>query len=201
MSRYYDYYLAYSKKGKLFPLGPFDRKQKLKAVLSKSESFASSLYQNFDDCPASKLGPKLKEFFTYNDWNGKPTVGNLKFIKLTDLPKGSILRRGYFLIEDIERYEKNESDYVDELFYEWLTPTAYAAKATNEARFGKPEQQFDCEGFPLPNYSAGDYAYYAYIDHQTEEYEAYQIRDIAELLTEYDNDINQEDIYVIVSYG
>ena len=201
MSVYYDYYLAYLKKGKLFPLGPFDRKQKLKAVISKSQSFVSPLYEKFDSCPTSKLSPELKEFFTFDDWNGKPTVGDLRYLKVSDLPKGSIIRRGYFLIDDIEQYEKENINYVDELFYEWLTPTAYAAKATNEARFGKPEVKYDCEGNPFPNYSAGDYAYYAYIDPQTEEYESYQIKDMVALLTEYDDEIKSDDIYVIVSIG
>lgn len=201
MSVYYDYYLAYSKKSKLFPLGPFDKNQKLKAVISKSQSFVSPLHERFDACPASKLGPELKEFFTYKGWDGKSTVGNLKYLRLSDLPKGSILRKGYFLIDDIERYEKEETNYVDDLFYEWLTPTAYAAKAANEARFGKPEAKYDCEGNPFPNYSAGDYAYYAYVDHQTEEFEAYQLREMASLFTEYDEEIKPEEVYVILSIG
>lgn len=200
MSVYYDYYLAYMKKGKLYPLGPFDRKQKWQSVIGKSQSFVSELHNEFYDCPKKLLGPEIKEKFTYTDWNNKETLGTLKYLKLSELPEGSIIKRGYFLIDDVQRYEKDEYD-LDDIFYEYLSPTAYAAKAANESRFGKPDVKYDCEGNPFPNYSAGDYMYYAYIDQNSIEYESATIRQYVNNLIEFDDELKEKDIYILLSIG
>ena len=47
MSYYYNYYLGYVKDGRVFSLGPFDYSGKLKALLSRSRSFASDLHDRF----------------------------------------------------------------------------------------------------------------------------------------------------------
>ena len=198
MSVYYDYYLAYMKKGKLYPLGPFDRQQKLVSVIGKSQSFASNLKEDFYDCPEKLLGPELKEKFTTTDWNGKPVV-RAKYLKFDELTNESIVKRGYFLIDDVRKYEQSDYEYyIDDLFYEYLSPTAYAAKAINEAKFGKPEVRYDCEGNAFPNYSAGDYMYYAYIDYNSKEYESAMIRNAVNMLIEYDKEIQEKDVYILL---
>ncbi len=199
MSTYYDFYLAYMKNGKLYPLGPFNRKQKLESVLSKSQSFISDMYYDFWDLPADKIGPELKEIFTYKDWNGDPELADLKYLQLEKLPTGSIVRKGYFLIEDVNKYEQGCVD--EEIFYEYLSPVAYAAKAANEERFGPVKPRKDIEGNEFDTYSANDYMYYAYIDKNTKEYEASEIRNIANLLIDYDDEIDYKDIYVILQIG
>ena len=61
MSWYYDYYLGYRDiiNRKIYPLGVFDDKQIIHPVLTRSKSFASSLYENFDPIKTSEISEEL----------------------------------------------------------------------------------------------------------------------------------------------
>ena len=171
MSYYYSYYLGYEKDGKIYPFAPYDCFGHFKPVIECSRSFASELHNRFSVIPKEQYSDELTKQFEYKTWNGETEVEEVKICKLDDLPTGSYIKRGYFLIEDVKKYERDNNP--EDLFYDYLTPTVYAAMAANEVQFGKPQPRkndFDEEYTP---HTASDYMYYAYIDYHCEEYEAY----------------------------
>lgn len=185
MSYYYEYYIGYKKDDKIFPLGPFSADNKLKCVVCKSRSFASNLHDMFSDVSEKMMSSELYNQFKYTDYKGDDAC-EVKWLPLAELPSGSFVKSGYFLIEDVQRYESlGEDDWdVGELFYERLTPTVYAAKAQQQHQFGRAAQGTDAEGFEVPVYNASDYMYYAYPDYNCKEYEAFLIRQVAHMLGE-----------------
>ena len=200
MSTYYDYYLAYMKDGKLHPLGPFTRNNELMCVLSKCKSCASELWEDFDPVKEDLLDDMLKNKFMYEDWNGKLSLDGVMYLAAKDLPKEDKLRKGYFLIDDVMRYEKGLFDLSD-LFYEWLTPEAYAAKSSNELKFGIPKPRKDCEGNEIDQYIASDYMYYVFEDTDSVGYETSIIRRYIYDTIEFDDEVDFDDVYVIVAIG
>ena len=183
MSYYYNYTIGYMHEDKIYPLGPYNSFGKLKDVISKSRSFASDLHYSFWHIPEEMISDELRKEFEYEDWKGEKQI-EVKYLPVTELPEGSFIKTGYFLIEDVEQYEQEHGDSYD-LFYDHLSPTVYAAKAQNEARFGSPEKQVDEEGGDITPHSASEYMYYAYPDFNSKEYEAFQLRAAAEMLKEY----------------
>ena len=209
MSYYYTYYLAYrTKDDKIYPLGPFDYKGEYRYVLSISRSFASDLHDEFWPIKEEMITDELMDVFEshyyldgYEDRKQQllEDMKCLKWCSLKDLPKCSYIKKGYFLIDDISSYEKDE-DTLD-LFYDRLTPTEYALKLENEMKFGAPKPQKDCEGYNITPHSVSDYAYYAYPDYQCAEYEAFILRQAAEMLNEYNDIPDDAEVVVIDSEG
>ena len=173
MSYYYEYYIGYEKDGLIYPLGPYDAFGKLRPAVCKSRSFASNLHDRFMYVSEKKASDELKKEFTYESWNGEP-VFQCKYLPIADLPKGSFVKEGYFLIEDVAAYRKDSYDF--DGFYDRVDPTVYVAMVENELKFGKPAPKKDCEGYEYTPYSASDYMFYAYPDYHCEEYEAWVIR-------------------------
>lgn len=190
MSYYYTYYLAYkTKDNKIYPLGPFDYKNEYRDVLSISRSFASDMHEQFWQIKEEMITDELKEVFRnkydfrYEEDKEQALMDALKefkWVSLSDLPNDSYIKKGYFLIEDIKKYEKDNDAW--DLFYEHLTPTEYAMQLENEMKFGKPKPQKDCDGYEIEVHSVADYAYYAYPDYQSAEYEAFILREVAGML-------------------
>lgn len=190
MAAYYDYYLGYMKDNKIYPLGLYNAEGKMVPVISDSQSFASDLYELFDEVQIEQFSDELKKEFSYTVYGSDTVLEQVRYLKISDLPTDSYIKSGYFLISDIDKYESCKSDdYFDEreLFYEHLTPVSYSAKAMNELKFGKPTPELDCEGEELPVYSAGDYAFYAYPDYHSKEYDASFIRRIADKFEFHDD--------------
>ena len=200
MSYYYTYYLGYEREGKIYPLGPYDCFGKLRDVINRSRSFASDLHERFWPVKEEEISDELRKEFEYTDWEGKKTV-ELKKLSLSALPKGSFIRKGYALIDDVKIYEEAGNDDSSDLFCDFITPTVYAAMAANEKVFGKPAEREDSEGNKyIPN-SASDYMYYAYPDYNSEEYEAYMIRSTAASY-EYTSEMPEDaEIVVLLSEG
>ena len=186
MSYYYNYYIGYEHDGKIYPLGPYDCNNKIRDAISKSRSFASNLHDDFCSVPENMISDELRKEFEYEDWNGNKTV-DVKYLPISELPEGSFIKRGYFLISDVKAYEENDDTF--DLFYENLNPTLYAAKLQNELTFGKPGPKKDCEGEEYTEPSASDFMYYAYPDYNCKEYEAHIIRTFANSLGDYNSSL------------
>ena len=118
-------------------------------------------------------------------------------LMLDELPKGSYIKSGYFLIEDVERYMHTGDP---DSFYDRKEPAVFAAILQNEAVLGAPPTKYDLEGNPYPIRSAADYMYFAYPDYQSEAYEAFLIRQFAEALERYP-DIEFDSIIVLETEG
>ena len=182
MSYYYQYYAGYCLDGKIYPWGPYNANGDIKPILSRSASYASDLHERFRPIQADEISNELRAGFEVKDWHGDPTVP-LKILDLEDLPDGDFIKRGYFLIDDVQQYEANGDSYFDG-FYNMLTPQIYAAKMSNELKFGPKKPKRDIEGNEFEEHSAGEY--YAYPDYESEEYESFIIRIVVELLKNYD---------------
>jgi len=182
MSYYYDYYIGYKSGDKMYPFGPYNSLGELKAVISRSRRFASDLHNEFYPIDDNEVSDELREVFEYEDWNGNRVV-NVKVLAIDELPKGSYIKKGYFLNEDVQRYEDLGIDF--DGFYDSVSPVIYASMAQNEARFGKPDRRKnDYDEWYYPH-SASDYMYYAYPDYESKEYEAEVIRTVAYMLNDY----------------
>ena len=195
MSWYVDYYIGYrTKEGKIYPLGHFDRFGNLHAVLTKSGSFSSELWKRFDRITLEETTDEIKKHFPKGDiynWGEKPEEELPPWcfwMYLEDLPKGSYLKKGYFLQDDIAEYERDDG-YFDG-FYHMLTPAEYARKMEAELKFGVPKPKKDAEGYEIEVHSCGEYSFYVYPDYESEEYETSVIRDAAgvyEFITDIPN--------------
>lgn len=196
MGYYYSYRIGIELDGKIYPYGPFNSNGKLCDVVSRSRSFASDLHEMFTDIPKDMFSDKLIETDILPD--DFPTA---KYIRLSDLPTGDYIKRGYFLIEDVKRYEEDNSLVGYEIFFDHLSPEVYSAMMQNEAMFGKPKQVLDSEGNDITPHSASDYMYYAYPDYSCKEYEAFLIREVAEMLSYFDWDTAGGKLVVILTEG
>ena len=194
MSYYYNYCIGYMHDGKIYPLGPYDCNGKLCDVISKSRSFASDLHEDFMIVSEEQISDELRKEFEYEDWNGNKVV-NVKYLPLSDLPVGSYIKSGYFLISDVQQYEKYGKDPYDELFYDCLTPTVYAAKLLNDLAANKnvknteePVSDEDEEDTERPH-PATDYMFFAYPDYGSKEYECEVIRTAADYLGDFNSSL------------
>lgn len=193
MSYYYSYYVGYEKDGQIYPFGPYNSFGKLSPVIEDSRSFASDLHEDFYPVPENKISNELRKEFEYKDWSGNPAI-DVKYLPVSSLPKGSFIKSGYFLIEDVKRYEEEGHPINFDGFYQKLDPVIYAAKLQNEITFGTPVCSNEYE------YTASDYMFYSYIDYMCEEYDAYKLREMVRILksSEYDPDVPRDIKYVIL---
>lgn len=183
MSYYYNYYIGYRHEDKIYPFGPYNSLGELKDVISRSSSFASDLHEDFYPIKEKEISDELRKEFEYEDWNGNKTV-KVKLLPIDELPSGSYIKNGYFLIEEVQRYEE-DGGYDFDGFYDHVSPAVYASMAQNEAQFGKPERRKnDYDEWYYPK-TASDYMYYAYPDYESREYEAEMIRSVARMLEEF----------------
>lgn len=195
MSYYYNYTLGYKgEDGLVYPLGPYDNDGKLKNIISRSASFASDLHEDFMCMPDDMVSDDLRQLFEYTDWNDEKRF-DVKYLPLSELPSGSYIQKGYFLINDVQLYEKRGDAW--DLFCDNLSPDVYAAKAANEARFGPPQKQTDEEGYNVTPEPASSYMYYAFPDYDSKEFEAFVIRNVAGILDPYE----RKEIIVLETEG
>ena len=190
MSWYYKYYVGYQLDGKIYPWGPYTAKGKLKPLIDRSRSFASDLHQEFYYVKQDAITDELREAFSWKDANGEVIMPPIKYLPVENLPSKSYIKTGYFLINDVIAYEKDECGDFDG-FYEMLSPAVYAAKLQHEITFGKNASTEDCE-----EHNASDYMYYAYPDTQSKEYEAHLLRALVAALCDYNSPKGLE--YVIL---
>ena len=180
MSWYYNYYAGYRKDGKYYVIGPFDNNGTLRNLLWYSRSCDESDFdKNFDKLPADALADEAKPHFTWKEWDGTDYTDDVYACDLDKLPEGELIKRGFFLIEDVSAYLADGNSW--DRFYDSVKPEVYAAMAANEIKFGKPGPQKDEEGFTYTPKSASDYMYFAYNDFWSEQGIAWRIRDKFEM--------------------
>ena len=186
MSYYYNYYIGYKKDGKIYPWGPYTANHELMPAICRSASFASDLHEDFYNMGDDLISAELREAFSYDDGYGGKEYERVRYLPVKELPKGSYIRRGYFLISDVEAYEKEDDHTWFDGFYKHLTPQVYAAKLENQLKFGpnKPKKNEYGEFYTEPN--ASDYMYYAYPDYESKEYECSILRRFVGVLEDYD---------------
>lgn len=194
MSWYYNYYLGFVKDGKIYPLGPYDYKQKLYPVFSRSAGFASDLHNEFYRVPEEYVSDELRKQFEYDNYLGEKTI-SVKMLEFNKLPKGEYIKSGYYLIDDVEEYHKTQDCW--DLFYERLDPLVYADKFKNEAILGLPKPKKDCEGEEFEVYSCADYMYFCYPDYRSKEYEVALLKLQLEVL----RDLDIKDYVVLMTEG
>lgn len=199
MSYYYDYYIGYRNKktGKIYPLGPCNTDGKIVPAVSKSRSFASDLHRLFYTIQDENWSDSLHKYFEEPDY-----CPALAFLPASELPGGDFIKSGYFLIEDVERYErikKEEGSVVDFIgFYDMLSPTVYAAKLKREIIFGKAKPEVDPDGGIIETHNASDYMYYSYPDYMSAEWEAELLREAIEMLWRYNAPSDDPTEYVVI---
>lgn len=194
MSYYYDYYVGYKKDGKIYPWGPYNADGKLKPMISRSRSFASDLHEDFYSVSDEEISEELRKEFEYESWDGSKVI-DVKYLPEKDLPTGSYIKKGYFLIKDVQAYEDDEYGNF-EGFYDVISPEIYAVKVQHEMMFGKNQPKKDDEGYEYTEPNASDYMYYAYPDDNTKEYESFILRQLIEALRDYRTEGNVE--YVVL---
>lgn len=194
MSYYYNYYIGYMHEGKIYPFGPYNSKGKLRDVISRSRSFASDLHESFYPIKDEMVSEELRKEFQYKNWKEELVV-DVKWLPIEDLPNGSYIKTGYFLVEDVKAYQADEN--TEELFYDKLSPEVYASMLQKECMGLRPVPQKDTEGEELVVHPASDYMYFAYPDYYCREYEASLIRDVADMLNGY-SDLDKDDKIVIL---
>lgn len=184
MSYYYNYYIGYELEGKIYPFGPYNSKGRLCPVISRSSSFASDLHRYFNLVSEDQISKELRDEFEYTLYNDEKSRCEVKYLPVRELPVGSPIKRGYFLIDEVQHYEREQDS---EVFSDCLSPTIYAVKYQHQLRFGRNVEEEDAEGFKFKEPDASDYMYYAYEDTSTEEWEASKLWDAAEMLNDYDS--------------
>lgn len=182
MSYYYCYTIGImDKEDKIKPFGPYDANGNLKYVIEKSRSFASDLHEDFYEVKKEQITDELRKQFSYKEWDGKE-IFEVKYLPIENLTTKSYLKKGYFLIDDVQAWEQGGDD---SLFCNMITPEVYAEKMRNELTFGKNQPKEDEYGNKYTEPNASDYMYYAVIDYNSKEYEAEQIRNVAVILENY----------------
>ena len=184
MSYYYQYYIGYEDvlTGIIYPYGPYTSENKLKPVVEKSRSFASNLHNDFIYVPDACISTELRKEFEYENYLGVKQV-DVKYLKLEDLTNEDYIKKGYFLINDVQAWEQGEDD---SLFCNMITPLMYAEKLKKEVIFGKNQPKKDEYGEEYTEPNASDYMYYAACDCTSKEYEAFLIREAVNMLYDYD---------------
>lgn len=203
VSYYYNYFLGYMDKDKIvYPLGPYDMNGECHYIISRSRSFASDLHENFYFLPEERMSDRLKKEMSYENWDGEIKVTDLKFLPLNELPKDSFIRKGYFLIKDIEMYEKSFDDPscidIGELFWDTIPTSVYAQKMQNEITFGAPKPKTDEFGEEIIEHPCSDYAFYAYPDYLSAAYESFVIRMAAEIYDYRVDELREDGTEIVV---
>ena len=132
MGYYYDYYLGYQKDGKIYPWGPYTAAGKIKPVFYRSRSFASDLHERFRPVAEDEISDELRADFEYEDWQGDKRI-DVKVLPAGELPGGSFIKTGYFLIDEVKSYEAGDGWWDD--FTTPLSPQIYAALLDKELKF------------------------------------------------------------------
>lgn len=202
MSYYYGYRLGYLKDNKIYPLFPFSVDGTWEDIISRSRSYGDELHELFDHIPVEMVSDELKsrivrDLETPED-RFKENLSYWKWLRFSDLPIGSYIKTGYFLINDVLRYESEPGEYIYPsyagLFYDKLSPNAYIARM-NTYQLTKQDGKKDEDGdwIERPVY---DYMYYAYPDYGSDEYAAAMIRSAASMCDMFCYD-NKAELVVI----
>lgn len=187
MSWYYNYYIGRKVNDEIELIGIYDNKGKIHPALEISHSFASSLHDKFYHYDDERLKKELDD-------------GIISILPYRDLPTEDFIKRGYFLIEDVEKYLEDGNTW--DIFYDYISPQVYAEKLKTECLLGRPSHvKLDEKGLEFETEedtrSCRDYMYFAYPDYQSEGYEAFLLRSAVGMIEPYDTD----NIVIVLSEG
>lgn len=200
MSWYYTYYIGIKRQdGKIHLLGMYDGSGRLFPVVEKSRSFESGFSDKFRRIKQEEVSDELKDKFNWNIENGY-----CKVLPFNEIGNTDYIKRGYFLIEDVNTYISGEHENavdLGELFVDYLEPTAYAGKMLAERcgiiKYRHVDDDEECE----PQWhSYTDYMYFAYPSYGSAEYDAFLVEQACCMLEDYTNN-KAEDMYVILTEG
>ena len=187
MSWYRNYFIGLQDPdGKIYPLGPFDNKGNLKYVLEKSQSFETGICESFTKLTNEMWTDELEKLFLHPDCQDdleevtKFVHEYTSFCYVKDLPTGDWIKRGYYLIDQIQSYEESDGEF-DE-FYDYMSPDVYARHMEQELKFGPPKPRKDEFGDEYTPHSCSEYSYFCYPDYNCIERDAFELRKMANIL-------------------
>lgn len=199
MSYYYYYYIGYidKKDNKIYPYGPYTRKDKenIACVLDYSQSFDEEFSDHFITIPSEMYSDELRNTNHFAECLKENYCPEPKYCKVSELPTGGFVKTGYFLIRDVVEYMKDKDS---DVFYDRLDPVTYNGMVASELQFGKPEKAIDDFGEEYVPNSAGDYMYFAYPDYSCAEYKAHQLRMILNGLMDFEDEYDGTKEFVIL---
>lgn len=186
MSYYYNYYIGYINKadGKIYPYGPFNttNKEKLHCVMDYSRSFDYDFSELFDIIPKDMYSDELLAQETFKLKLEEKSCVDPKYLKVSELPDGSYIKTGYFLIDQVASYlEDGEPE-----FWDVLDPVTYMGKVSAELQFGLQKKVDDFGNEYMPR-SAGEYMYFAYPDYTCQEYRAFKLRTVLNAIIDFED--------------
>lgn len=182
MSYWYTYYIGYELNGVVHVAGPhYKESQKAMPALAKSRSFASDLHDDFYNLSENKMGDDVKYQFTYTDWEGKEALEKVKYLPIEQLPSVNFVKMGYYLIQDIQRYQKNKV-VEREYFYSMISPEVYLAKVENQMKFGPNPEREDVFSNKIREPDASEYMFYAIPDYDSKEYESSILHQVVDMV-------------------
>lgn len=204
MSWYYTYYIGHKKAdGKIHLLGPYNVDGKLCPALERSRNYTSELYEDFCVPKEDELSDQVKQKF-----KGYIDDRLLSVLSYKDLGSTNFIKAGYFLIDSVNRYLQVKDNLLDRydienLFYERLTPEAYAGKFLAESGGASVPKKYDCEGEEIEFHPYTDYMYFAYPDYDCIEYETFLLKNACEMMEYYGagDVITVDDMYIILTQG
>ena len=173
---------------KIYPLGPFDNKGNLKYVLEKSRSFETGINESFTKLTADMWTDELEKALLHV---ADPEMTNeareflheyTSYCPIKDLPTGDWIKRGYYLIDQIQTYEENDGDY--EVFYDSISPEVYVRRMEQELKFGPPKPRKNEFGDEYTPHSCAEYSYFCYPDYNCVERDAFELRKMGNILIE-----------------
>lgn len=178
VSWYHNYYIGEKRDGLIYLVGLFDSGGKCYPALSISRTFSSDLPDSFYQVDPDKLSNQIKSLF--DSPLEREYVGCLSY---TNLGSIDYIERGYFLIDDIDSYEKTRDPLS---FTCCIAPVTYAELVKKGAiRIGRKE------------YTAQDFAYYAYPDIRSKQYEAFLIYNTVEAYLFDHTNVDKNNIVII----
>lgn len=200
MSWYYTYYIGVlNKEGKLYPFAPYDKDGKLYHVLENSRSFEYGLHESFLPIKEEMVTEEFKKQFPY--YEEEKSLYTFAYVK--DLGSSEYIKDGYFLIDDVEEYVRTKDSY--DIFYDRLSPIAYAAKLLNEKTLGEPIKEAnedEDDEYSDRKHPASDYMYFAYPDYYCKEYHASIIKTVLDMVCDsYDMEEKELTPVIILTQG
>ena len=141
------------------------------------------MHESFSRVGEEQISDELRKQFSYTDYDGEDRMETVRYLPAGDLPGGSYIKTGYFLVKEVVAYERDEGWF--EGFSSILSPQIYAAKLEKQVKFGPNKPKKDEFGEEYTEPDSSDYMFYAYPDYTCREYEAEVLRMFAESLQDY----------------